>query len=349
MRMNKHMMTLSKTKRDKGLDIVYKDIDEQLNDYDVLIEVLATSLCGTDVHIYQWDQWASHRLNPPLTVGHEFSGRVVKTGAKVNRVKVGDIVSSETHIVCGQCEFCRTGRGHICQNTKIIGVDIDGCFAEYIKMPEVNLIVDKSGTDPKFLSVLEPLGNAVHTMLHFDITGKTVAVVGCGPIGLMGINVAKIVGAKKIIAIEVNPYRINLARSIGADIVINPKTDDVIATVLRETNGLGVDVVAEFSGNKTAIEQAFKYIKKGGSMSLLGITSDKIEVDLSNDIVFKGITIYGVTGRKMYENWYQVSNFIEAKRIQFDKIVTHVIKMENYEEAFRIMASGNSGKVVMIP
>ena len=252
-------------------------------------------------------------------------------------------------MICNQCEFCRTGRGHICQNTKIIGVDIDGCFAEYIKMPESNLIVDKSGTDPKYLSVLEPLGNAVHTMLHFDIIGKTVAIVGCGPIGLMAINVAKIVGAKKIVAIEVNSSRIKLAKSIGADVVINPKEEDVIARVFEETDGLGIDVVAEFSGNKQAIEQTFKYIKKGGSMSLLGITPDKIEIDLSNDIVFKGITIYGVTGRKMYENWYQVSNFIESKRIQFDKIVTHVIKMENFEEAFKIMASGESGKVVMIP
>ena len=343
------VFTLSKTKREKGLEVVYKDIDDSLLDHEVLIEVLSASLCGTDVHIYNWDAWAANRMNPPLTVGHEFSGRVTKVGACVDRVKVGDIVSSETHIVCGQCEFCRTGRGHICQNTKIIGVDTDGCFAEMIKMPEANLIIDKSGTDPKYLSVLEPLGNAVHTMLHFDIIGKTVAVIGCGPIGLMGVNVAKIAGAKKIIAIEVNPFRMKLAKEIGADVVINPKEEDVIKRVLEETNGLGVDVVTEFSGHKTAIEQSFKYIKKGGHMALLGITPDKIEVDLSNDIVFKGITIYGVTGRKMYENWNQVSAFIEAKRIQFDKIVTHVIKMENFEEAFKIMASGNSGKVVMIP
>ena len=343
------MMTLSKTSRGKGLKVVYKELDQTLSDHEVLIEVLSASLCGTDVHIYNWDLWASNRMNPPVTVGHEFSGRVMKVGSKVDRVKVGDIVSSETHIVCGQCEFCRTGRGHICQNTKIIGVDIDGCFAEMIKMPESNLIIDKSGTDPKYLSVLEPLGNAVHTMLHFDIIGKTVAVVGCGPIGLMGINIAKVVGAKKIIAIEINPYRINLAKSVGADVVINPKSEDVIKRVLEETNGLGVDVVAEFSGHKQAIEQSFKYIKKGGHMSLLGITPDKIEVDLSNDIVFKGITIYGVTGRKMYDNWATVSALIESKKIQFDKIVTHVIQMKDFEQAFKIMASGESGKVVMIP
>jgi len=343
------MMAIIKESRSKGLSIVEKEVPETLNDHEVLIEVLSASLCGTDVHIYQWDPWAANRLNPPLTVGHEFSGRVVRTGSKVDRVKVDDIVSSETHIVCGQCEFCRTGRGHICQNTQIIGVDRDGCFAEFIRMPESNLIIDKSGVDPKFLSVLEPLGNAVHTMLHFDISCKTVAVVGCGPIGLMGINVAKAVGAKKIIAIEVNPYRMNLARELGADVIINPKETDVIEAVLRETNGLGVDVVAEFSGNKKAIEQSFKYIKKGGCMSLLGIASEKIEIDISTDVVFKGITIYGVTGRKMYENWDQVSALLESKKIRLDKIVTHVISMKDYEEAFRIMASGNSGKVVLIP
>lgn len=343
------MMTISKTKREKGLEIIDKPIDDKLKSDEVLIEVLSASLCGTDVHIYNWDKWASNRMNPPITVGHEFSGRVVKTGTDVFRVKIGDIVSSETHIVCGQCEFCRTGRGHICQNTKIIGVDVDGCFAEFIKMPASNLIVDKSGTNPIYLSVLEPLGNAVHTMLHFDIIGKTVAVVGAGPIGLMGINVAKIVGAKKIIAVEVNPYRIKLAKEMGADVVINPKEEDVILRMLEETNGLGVDVVTEFSGHKGAMESTFKYIKKGGNMAFLGITPDKIEIDISNDIVFKGVTIYGVTGRKMYENWIQVSAFIDAKKIKFEKIVTHVIKMKNYEEAFRIMASGDSGKVVMIP
>ena len=343
------MLTLSKTKRDKGLEITEKSLDTNLKSHEVLIEVLSVSLCGTDVHIYNWDRWASNRMNPPLTVGHEFSGRVLKVGSEVERVKVGDIVSSETHVVCGQCEFCRSGRGHICENTKIIGVDIDGCFAEMIKMPEANLIIDQSGTDPKYLSVLEPLGNAVHTMLHFDIIGKNVVVIGCGPIGLMGINVAKVVGARKIIAIEVNPYRIGLAKSIGADVVINPKTEDVIKRVLEETDQKGADVVTEFSGHKSAIEQSFKYIKKGGNMALLGITPDKIEIDLSNDVVFKGITIYGVTGRKMYENWQQVSALIESKRIEFDKIVTHVISMKDFEKAFQIMASGESGKVVMIP
>ncbi|MBE0700592.1 MAG: alcohol dehydrogenase catalytic domain-containing protein, partial [Acholeplasmataceae bacterium] len=271
------MTAYIKEKREPGVKRVKKPIPDDLGPNDVLVKILATSICGTDVHIYQWDTWSQNRIKPPLTVGHEFCGQVVKIGSDVKSVKLDDIVSAETHIVCGECEFCRTGQSHICSKTKIIGVDTDGCFAEYAKMPSQNLIVNNSGIDPKYLSIQEPLGNAVHTMLHFDIIGKTVAVVGCGPIGLMGVNIAKAVGASKIIAIEVNDFRLNLAKELGADVIINPRKENVIERVLEETNQMGVDVVAEFSGNKTAIEQSFKYVKLGGKMSLLGITNSSIE------------------------------------------------------------------------
>jgi len=343
------MTAVIKAAREPGFKMVKKEVPNVLGPNDVFIKVLATSVCGTDVHIYKWDRWSQGRIKPPLTVGHEFCGEVLDIGSEVKKVKVGDIVSAETHIVCHECEFCRRGEFHICQNTKIIGVDTDGCFAEYARMPAENLIINNASIDPKYLSIQEPLGNAVHTMLHFKISGKTVAVVGCGPIGMMGVNIAKVVGASKIIAIEVNEYRIKLAKELGADVVINPLTENVIERVLEETGGMGVDVVAEFSGNKQAIEAAFKYIKPGGKMSMLGITPENIEIDLSNDVVFKGITIYGVVGRILFDSWNQVTALVESGKLDLDKIVTHVFPLSEYDKAVRLMASGNSGKVVLIP
>lgn len=343
------MTAIIKATRAAGLKIVKKQVPDQLKPDEVLVKIIVTSICGTDVHIYKWDQWSQGRIKPPLTTGHEFCGRVIKIGSEVTKVKIGDIVSAETHIVCHECEFCKRGEYHICKNTKIIGVDTDGCFAEYAKMPAYNLIVNNSGIDPKFLSIQEPLGNAVHTMLHFDIKDKTVAVVGCGPIGLMGVNIAKAVGAQKIIAIEVNDYRINLAKELGADVVINPLKEDVIQRVLEETGGAGVDVVTEFSGNKKAIEQAFKYVKPGGKMSMLGIVSSNIEIDLSNDVVFKGITIYGVVGRLLFKTWDQVTELVQSGKLNLDKIITHTFPLKDIEKGMDVMISGNSGKVVLIP
>ena len=342
------MIAYIKEKREPGFKKVIKQVPEDLKPDEVLIKVLATSICGTDVHIYKWDRWSQGRINPPITVGHEFSGRVIKVGDAVTNVKVGDVVSAETHIVCGTCEFCQRGEQHICENTKIIGVDTDGCFAEYARMPAYNLIVNQTTADPKYLSIQEPLGNAVHTMLHFDITDKTVAVVGCGPIGLMGVNIAKAMKAKKIIAIEINDFRINLAKELGADVVINPLKEDVIQRVFEETDGRGVDVVTEFSGNKSAIEAAFKYVKRGGKMSLLGIASTDIDIDLSNDIVFKGISIYGVVGRLMFKTWDQLTDMIKHHQLDLEKIVTHFYPFDQMEEAMATMISGNSGKVVLI-
>jgi len=345
----KTMTAFIKESRNPGFTMVEKPIPSEIKSDEVFIKILATSICGTDVHIYKWDRWSQGRIKPPLTVGHEFSGRVLAIGSDVKNIKVGDIVSAETHIVCGTCEWCQRGEYHICKNTKIIGVDTDGCFAEYAKMPAFNLIVNHSDVHPKFLSVQEPLGNAVHTMLHFDIKDKTVAVVGCGPIGLMGVNIAKAVGSKKIIAIEINDYRINLAKELGADVVINPLKEDVIKRVMEETDGAGIDVVTEFSGNKTAIEQAFKYVKPGGKMSLLGIVPSNVEIDLSSDIVFKGISIYGVVGRLMFKTWEQVTELVQSGKLDLDKIITHTFPLKEMEKAMAIMASGNSGKVVLIP
>lgn len=343
------MMAVVKDRPEEGFTVVKKTISTDLAPKEVLVKVMSASFCGTDYHIYKYDAWAQNRLKLPLTVGHEFSGKIIKIGSEVTKVKVGDNVSAETHIICGKCEFCLRGEGHICENTKIIGVDIDGCFANYLKMPEDNCFINSPDINPLFLSVQEPLGNAVHTVTQFDILNKSVAIVGCGPIGLLGIDVAKAYGAKQIVAIEVNEYRRNLAKELGADVIINPLEDDVVAAVKKATNGKGIDVVCEFSGNKSAIEQAFKYIKAGGKMSMLGLPSKNIEINLADDVVFKGITIYGVVGRKIYGTWHQVKKLIDNNLLHLDKIITHQFPLSQINEAAKIMGSGNSGKIVLIP
>ncbi|MDD3842898.1 MAG: L-threonine 3-dehydrogenase [Candidatus Izemoplasmatales bacterium] len=343
------MMAAVKDRPVKGFSWVKKTISTELTEHEVLVKIMRASFCGTDSHIYEYNAWAQKRLKLPLTVGHEFSGEIIKIGSKVTKVKIGDIVSAETHIVCGTCEFCLRGEGHVCENTKIIGVDIDGCFARYLKMPEQNCFVNSKDINPLFLSVQEPLGNAVHTIAHFPVKGKTVAIVGCGPIGLMGADVAKAMGATKVIAIEVNDYRRNLAAKIGIDVVINPLKEDVVKRVLEETGGKGVDVVGEFSGNKGAIELLFKYVKLGGCVAMLGLPSKNIELDFSNDIIFRGISIYGVVGRRIFETWYQVKALVESGKLHLGDIITHVMPLKDINKAGEIMESGNSGKIVLIP
>lgn len=316
---------------------------------EILVKVLATSICGTDYHIYSWDAWSQKRINPPKIMGHEFAGEVVKVGEKVSKVKVGDIVSAETHIVCGKCALCVTGQAHICTSTKILGVDTHGTFAEYVAIPEDNAWVNDPAIPPEYLCIQEPLGNAVHTVLSGDIIGKTIAVVGCGPIGIMAVAVAKAVGAAKVIAIEVNEYRLNLAKEIGADVVINPLEEDVVKRVLEETDSLGVDVVAEISGNPKAIQQALKYIRLGGRMAMLGIPAEDVKLDVANGIIFKGIQIHGIVGRKMYETWYQVKGLLASGNLNLDKVITHKLPLEDYEKGMELMKSGNCGKVVLFP
>jgi threonine 3-dehydrogenase len=346
--MNNMMWTLSKTRPEKGLELIQKPIPT-FEDDEVLLKVLATSICGTDKHIYDWDEWSQHRLRPPLTVGHEMVGEVQAVGTKVKTIQVGDIVSVETHIVCNACELCRTGNSHICEHTEIIGVDRDGAFAQYISMPASNCIVNRQANiDIRNLAVLEPLGNAIHTISQFDITGKHVAVVGCGPIGLMAINAAKALGAAKVIALEIDEYRIQLAHKMGAHVVINPKTEHAIERIFEETIE-GIDVLLEFSGNKGAIEESFKYMKMGGKMSMLGIPSKSIQINLADDFIFKGIQMHGVIGRMMYDTWYKVNGLIQADVIHFEGIITHEFDMEDFQQAFDLLDTGQCGKIVLYP
>jgi len=340
------MKTLSKLKPEAGATWIEREIPT-IGEDDILVKTLAASICGTDVHIYEYNDWAKSRIHLPQIMGHELAGQVIRKGNNVTDIKIGDIVSAETHIVCGTCEFCLSGNAHICQNTKIIGVDRDGAFAEYVAIPAKNAWVNDPTVDPAYLCIQEPLGNAIHTVLSGETKGKTLAVVGCGPIGIMAVDVAKAVGASHVFAIDLNDYRLELAEKLGADFAYNPKKVDVVAQILKETNGMGVDVVCEMSGSPIAFNQAMKYLKKGGRMSILGLPDAPFTIDVANDIVFKGITIHGITGRRMMQTWQQGKELIDSGKLHLSDIVTHIFPFENYEEGFELMRQGNCGKVVL--
>ena len=341
----KTMKTFCKVRADYGGEFVEKPIP-LCGDDQVLVKVVATSICGTDVHIYQWDNWAKSRVPVPQTMGHEFVGKIVEVGKFVSGYSVGETVAAETHIVCNSCEFCMNNQMHICENTKVLGVDVDGAFAEYIAIPAQNAIKVNYRKAPEFLSILEPLGNAVHTVNSTDVQGKTVAVVGCGPIGLMAIDVAKAYGAKAVYALEVNEYRLNKAKELHADAIINPLKENATQRIMELTNHKGVDVVCEMSGKDSAITEAFHYIKAGGHYAMLGVPSSLVTLNIATDIVFKGITIAGITGRRMFETWDQVNQLIDSNKLHLDKIVTHKISFDDIESGIHLMESGNCGKVV---
>ena len=315
----------------------------------VLVKVRTASICGTDLHIYFWDPWAHARIKPPLIFGHEFAGEVVELGAGLDSLKVGDFISAETHVVCGKCIQCRTGNAHVCQDMHILGVDIPGVFAEYVVIPASNAVINDKSLPPDYCSVQEPLGNAVFTALSDDITAKTVLITGVGPIGLMAVDVAKAAGAAAVFVTDINEYRLDIARKLGADLAINSRNEDPVAAVKKATGGAGVDVVLEMSGNPTAIHQGFAALRSGGRVSMLGIPSNPMEINIADEIVFKGAKIYGITGRRMYETWYQVGGLLRSGKLHLDTIITHKFPLERFAEAMEIMRSGNSGKILLVP
>ncbi len=288
---------------------------------DVLIQTRAASICGTDLHIYNWDPWAQNRMKPPLIVGHEFCGDVLEAGSDVTTVKVGDFVSAESHIVDNTCDLCRTGNAHICRNTKIIGVDRDGCFADYVALPAVNAWVNPP-TMPTDIAVLqENFGNAVHTALATPVVSRKVLVTGCGPVGLMTIAVARAAGARSIYASDISAYRLALAKKMGADVAINVKEQDLVSVVLDGTQGEGVDVLFEMSGAPSAIRDGFTLLKAGGAAVLLGLPSRPLEFDLANLVIMKGVTLFGMRqharalaafrrARSLKPGWPELENYI---------------------------------------
>ncbi len=316
---------------------------------EALVRVRAASICGTDLHIYRWDPWAQGRIHPPLVVGHELCGEVVEVGEDVDEVQVGDFVSAESHIVCGRCVYCRTGRGHLCPNTRILGVDRDGGFAEYIVLPAENLWRNPPDLPVEVAVLLENFGNAVHTVFSTSVAAKKVLVTGCGPVGLMAIAVAKAAGARKVLATDLSDYRLQLARTMGADVTIRADREDVVGRVLEETGGEGVDVLLEMSGAASALDQGFQALRDGGEAALLGLPAKPIPFDFANRIIFKGITVRGIIGRRLWETWYQGRGLIASGAVDLRPLVTHRFPLERYEEAFETMASGRSGKVMLVP
>jgi threonine 3-dehydrogenase len=321
----------------------------QIGANDVLVRVKVASICGTDLHIYNWDRWAQGRIHPPLIPGHEFCGEVVAYGHEVTSVKEGDFVSAEMHVACGKCLQCRTGEAHICQFVKIIGVDADGAFAEYVRIPESNIWKLDPAIPHEYASILDPLGNAVHTVLAGEIAAKTVAVTGCGPIGLFSIAVALAVGASTVFAIEVNPHRRRVAQQMKADFVLDPSKDDVTQIVMEQTAGLGVDVVLEMAGHPTAIRTAFDIVRRGGRISLLGLTSKPISLNFSEDIIFKGITVQGINGRRMYQTWYQMTALLKSGKLDLHPVITDRMAMKDFSKGMERLTSGEASKILLYP
>jgi threonine 3-dehydrogenase len=315
-----------------------------IRDNEVLIRVRRAGVCGTDVHIYEWDDWARGRCKPPFVVGHEFAGDVVEAGKLVTDVKVGDRVTAEGHIVCGRCLACRTGNSHVCPNTRIIGVDRDGCFAEYISMPSLNVWHLDDSISFDIGGIHDPMGNAFHTALTAEIAGSVVLITGCGPIGIFAVGICRAAGAARIIASDINDRRLELAKTMGANDAVHP--DQVEEAVKRATNGSGVDVVLEMSGIPAAIHQAFALVRLGGRVQMLGIPAKPMEVNFANEIIFKGITIYGVIGRRMYETWHQKTRFLLSGEFDPTPVITHRFPLEGFEEAMRVIKTGEAGKVI---
>ncbi len=316
---------------------------------DVLVRVKVASICGTDLHIYEWDRWAQNRIHPPLIPGHEFCGEVVAYGDEVTSVKEGDFVSAEMHVACGKCLQCRTGEAHICQNVKIIGVDTDGAFAEYVVIPESNIWKLDPDIPQEYASILDPLGNAVHTVLAGEIAARTVAITGAGPIGLFAIAVARAVGAATIFAIEVNEHRRSVAKKMKADYVLDPSKEDVRSIIMEKTGGLGVDVVLEMAGHPDAIRTAFDIVRRGGRISLLGLTSKPISLNFSEDIIFKGLTVQGINGRRMYQTWYQMTALLKAGKLDLHPVITDRISMKDFSKGMERLKTGEASKILVYP
>ena len=324
---------------------------------EVLISVQAASICGTDVHIWGWNEWARERVtHVPMVLGHEVSGKVIAVGSQVRSLKIGDHVSAETHIADGTCYQCRTGKMHICENVQVLGVDRDGVFAELAVLPEMNAWKNDPDLPPSLASVQEPLGNAVHALLPEDnvedLAGKSVLITGCGPIGLLAIAVAKMFGATNVVATEVNPVRLNLARTMGADLVLNPREEgDHLAQRIRDaTGGRGVDVATEMSGHPASLPLVFDALSPGGRVSLLGLFEGPIPLNFDDAIIFRAARVHGIFGRRMFETWYTVKGLLKnaAFREKMAKIITHRVPILELPKAMELMRSGEAAKVSLI-
>jgi threonine 3-dehydrogenase len=340
----KTMKALVKSKPEQGLWLEDVPIPE-VGKNDVLIKIMKTAICGTDVHIYNWDKWAQKTIPVPMHVGHEFVGNIVEVGSNVNAFVVGELVTGEGHIVCGVCRNCLAGRRHLCKDTLGVGVNRPGAFAEYLSIPQTNVWHCDPNIPTDIISIFDPLGNAVHTTLSFDLVGEDVLITGAGPIGIMAVAIAKQAGARYIVVTDVNDYRLDLAKKMGATTVVNVAKKE-LKTVMKELNmHEGFDVGLEMSGNPSAFNTMLDNMFHGGKIALLGILPEHTEVDWDK-VVFNGITIKGIYGREIYETWYKMTSIIQSG-VDFSSIITHKFHYTDFEKGFDIMRSGKSGKVIL--
>jgi threonine 3-dehydrogenase len=344
--MSEKMRAVMKTREGPGVEVTEADIPSPAPG-EVLIKTEAMSICGTDVHIFHWDRWSERRVRPPIIIGHEFCGEVVEVAGDKSRLKLGDRVAAETHISDGTCYQCRTGNAHICENVSILGVDRNGSFAEYVSIPIENAWPIRDNLSSEVASLMEPLGNAVHTAFSGRLEGSSVLVTGCGPIGLFSIAVSKAGGAGRVYATEVKPFRRELARKMGADVVIDPLTQEVEEIIMEKTGGAGVDVLLEMSGHPDALHQGLAALRKGGRASLLGIPSGSTELDLAEEVIFKEIEMKGISGRLMFDTWYRMDSLFDSGKLDISPVITHRLPLDRFEEAVKLIDSGETGKVVL--
>jgi threonine 3-dehydrogenase len=342
------MRALCKTRPEAGAELIEAPIPGVGPD-DVLIKIRACTICGTDLHVYNWDPWAQARIKTPLIFGHECSGEIIERGHNVRTSQVGDFVSLETHITTEDAYQSRICQANVDPGVKILGIDRQGSYAEYVSVPAKVAWKNPPDMSPEIASIQEPFGNAVYTVLSAPVTAKTVLVTGCGPIGLWAVGIAKAAGARAVYATDINPLRLEIAEKMGATLAINSSEQDPVEVIKRETGGIGVDVLCEMSGNWRAIKQGFAALRNGGRVSMLGIPPRPIEIDLANDIVFKGATIYGISGRLIWETWYQTQALITTGMVDPAPVITHRFKLEEFDEAFRLMNEGKATKVALFP
>ena len=338
------MKALVKAKAERGLWL--QDVPEpQIGINDVLIKVHKTGICGTDLHIYRWDEWSQKTVKTPMTIGHEFVGEIVEVGSNVSDFHVGDLVSGEGHVVCGRCRNCMAGRRHLCRDTKGVGVNRSGAFAEYLSLPQTNVWLLNKCISEDVASIFDPFGNAVHTALSFPLLGEDVLVTGAGPIGIMAAAVAKHAGARFVVITDVNDYRLELARKLGVDVALNTKEHSI--SDMQKELGMeeGFDIGLEMSGNPYAFKDMLQNMCHGGKIAMLGIPANPSPMDWTQ-VIFNMLTIKGVYGREMYETWYKMSVMIQSG-LNIEPVITHRYHYTDFEKGFAAMESGMSGKVVL--
>jgi threonine 3-dehydrogenase len=341
------MRALGKERPGPGVELVERPLPSPRTG-EVLLRIEAASICGTDYHVYSWDQWAQENFHPPRVLGHEIAGTVVQLGADVSRVREGDLVGVESHVIDGTCAQCRRGDTHLCRNLKVVGFDLDGGYAQYMVLPEENAI-ESNGLDPAIVALQEPMGNAVHAAFVEPIEGRTVLVTGCGPIGLCAVGIARAAGASRVFATDTEAYRLELARRMGADVALDATNAETVDQLLSETDGDGVEVLLEMSGAEPALTQGLRALTRGGRVSLLGIYPRPVTVDVSDLVIQKGARLYGIFGRRIYDTWERTQELLRSGKLDVGPIITHTLSLDEFERGFELIASRHAGKVVFIP